>query len=181
MSTIRVHRTTTSTPEQFLAGLTTSARPSTPFGDSAHEYLKVSPWSLDADVTEGSTGIWGRLDYDLSDPTHVVMETTDSNLWGGNWATPIRWRSGPMARPTSTLRRSRREDLEGRALGFVLGPVGKGVLDTASEHRKGHRGSERRRLSTARVPRFSRRSNSARRRNIECCITLISTSSMRHP
>ena len=37
----------------------------------------------EADVTEGSNGIWERLRYDWSDPNHVVLTTTDSNLWGG--------------------------------------------------------------------------------------------------
>ena len=37
----------------------------------------------DADVTEGSGGIWERLHYDWSDPNHVTLRTTDSNTWGG--------------------------------------------------------------------------------------------------
>jgi hypothetical protein len=37
----------------------------------------------DADVTEGSRGIWERLHYDWSDPNHVTLTTTDSNTWGG--------------------------------------------------------------------------------------------------
>jgi hypothetical protein len=36
-----------------------------------------------ADVTEGSGGIWERLHYDWSDPNRVVLKTTDSNAWGG--------------------------------------------------------------------------------------------------
>ena len=36
-----------------------------------------------ADVTEGSRGVWERLHYDWSDPNRVVMTTTDSNVWGG--------------------------------------------------------------------------------------------------
>jgi hypothetical protein len=36
-----------------------------------------------ADITEGSSGIWERLHYDWSDPNHVVLTTTDSNTWGG--------------------------------------------------------------------------------------------------
>jgi hypothetical protein len=36
-----------------------------------------------ADVTEGSGGVWERLDYDWSRPNRVVMRTTDSNAWGG--------------------------------------------------------------------------------------------------
>ena len=37
----------------------------------------------EADVTEGSGGIWERLHYDWSDPNRVVLTTTDSNAWGG--------------------------------------------------------------------------------------------------
>ena len=83
MSTIRFHQTTTSTPEQFVAGLTDfGPGRSKLFGNSADEYLKVHhPGALEADVTEGSNGIWERLHYDWSDPTRVVMTTTDSNLW----------------------------------------------------------------------------------------------------
>jgi hypothetical protein len=36
-----------------------------------------------ADVTEGSGGIWERLHHDWSDPNRVVLTTTDSNVWGG--------------------------------------------------------------------------------------------------
>ncbi len=54
------------------------------FGNSADEYLKVhSRGPTQADVTEGSGGIWERLHYDWSDPNHVVLTTTDSNTWGG--------------------------------------------------------------------------------------------------
>jgi len=52
---------------------------------SADDYLKVHHRGLsDADVTEGSGGVWERLHYDWSDPNRVVMTTTDSNLWGGH-------------------------------------------------------------------------------------------------
>ena len=86
MSTIHLHQTTTSTPEQFLAALTDfGPGRSKLFGNSADEYLKVHHQGpSDADVTEGSGGIWERLHYDWSDRNHVVMRTTDSNLWGGN-------------------------------------------------------------------------------------------------
>jgi hypothetical protein len=36
-----------------------------------------------ADVPEGSGGIWERLRYDWSDPNRVVLTTTGSNVWGG--------------------------------------------------------------------------------------------------
>ena len=54
------------------------------FGRSADGYLKVHSRGTDqADVTEGSSGIWERLHYDWSDVNHVVLTTTDSNTWGG--------------------------------------------------------------------------------------------------
>ena len=85
MSTIHLHETTTSTPEQFVAGLTDfGPGRSQLFGRSADGYLEVHDQGPDyADVTEGSGGVWERLHYDWSDPNHVVLTTTDSNLWGG--------------------------------------------------------------------------------------------------
>src|SRR3974390_615437 len=85
MSTIHLHESTTSTPEQYIAGLTDFGPGRAKlFGNSADEYLKVHSRSRSqADVTEGSGGIWERLRYDWSDPSHVVLTTTDSNLWGG--------------------------------------------------------------------------------------------------
>lgn len=58
MSTIHTRRSTTSTPEQFVAALTDfgPAR-SKLFGNSDDEYLKVHRKDLhEADVTEGSNG-----------------------------------------------------------------------------------------------------------------------------
>src|SRR6185503_7194654 len=134
MSTIHMHQTTTSTPEQFIAGLTDFGPGRQKlFGNSADEYLKVhSLGRTEADVTEGSSGIWERLHYDWSDPTRVVMKTTDSNTWGG--------RSGHVY--TFTRRPDGMTDLDavvvrdgktlkGRILGFVLGTIGKGVLKKA--------------------------------------------------
>src|SRR5438132_995761 len=85
MSTIHLHQTTTSTPEQYVAGLTDfGPGRSKLFGNSADEYLKVhNRGPSQADVTEGASGIWERLHYDWSDPNHVVLTTTDSNTWGG--------------------------------------------------------------------------------------------------
>jgi hypothetical protein len=82
MSTIQMHQMTTSTPEQFIAGLTDfGPGRSKLFGNSADEYLKVHGRSAsEADVTEGSGGVWERLHYDWSDPNRVVMTTTDSNV-----------------------------------------------------------------------------------------------------
>jgi hypothetical protein len=76
MSTIHLHQTTTSTPEQYVAGLTDfGPGRSKLFGNSADAYLKVHHrGASDADVTEGSGGIWERLHYDWSDPNHVVHD-----------------------------------------------------------------------------------------------------------
>src|SRR6185369_10829915 len=82
---IHFHRNTTLTPEQYIAGLTDfGPGRSKLFGNSADEYLKVHyRGRSQADVTEGSGGIWERLHYDWSNPDRVVLTTTDSNVWGG--------------------------------------------------------------------------------------------------
>src|SRR5689334_11880145 len=86
MPTIHMHQTTTATPEQFIAGLTDfGPGRSKLFGNSTDQYLKVHQQGPgEADVTEGSRGIWERLHYDWHDPNHVVLTTTDSNVWGGH-------------------------------------------------------------------------------------------------
>ena len=68
MSTIHLHQTTTLTPEQYVAGLTDFGPGRAKlFGNSADEYLKVHHRGpKEADVTEGSGGIWERLHYDWS-------------------------------------------------------------------------------------------------------------------
>jgi hypothetical protein len=83
MSTIRFHQTTTSTPEQFVAGLTDfGPGRSKLFGNSADSYLKVhSRGSTEADVTEGSGGIWvpgtpRNWESTFSDPPYLP-ETWD--------------------------------------------------------------------------------------------------------
>ena len=86
--TIHLHQTTSLTPEQYIAGLTDFGPGRSKFfelfGNSADEYLKVHrKGATEADVTEGSGGIWERLHYDWSDPHRVILKTSDSNLWGG--------------------------------------------------------------------------------------------------
>jgi hypothetical protein len=85
MATIRLQRTTSATPEQLVAAITDfGPGRSKIFPNSADGYLKVhSQGEHEADVTEGAKGVWERLRYDWSDPSRVVMTTTDSNLWGG--------------------------------------------------------------------------------------------------
>ena len=134
MSTIRMHQTTTSTPEQFLAALVDfGPGRSKIFGNSADEYLQVHHrGATDADVTEGSGGIWERLRYDWSDPTRVVMETTDSNVWGGRSGHTYTFTRRPDGRTDVDAVVVREgKNLKGRALGLVLGSVGKRVLETA--------------------------------------------------
>ena len=134
MSTIHLHQTTTLTPEQYIAGLTDfGPGRSKLFGNSADEYLKVHQRGrTQADVTEGSGGIWERLRYDWSDPNHVVLTTTDSNLWGGasgHTYTFTRRRDGTTDIDVVVVRDGK--NLKGRLLGFVLGTIGKGVLEKA--------------------------------------------------
>ena len=99
MSNIHLHRTTTATPEQYIAGLTDFGPDrSKIFSNSADEYLQVHHKDVSqADVTEGSAGVWERLHYDWSDPNRVVLTTTDSNVRGaGSWSHVHLW---PPARP----------------------------------------------------------------------------------
>jgi hypothetical protein len=136
MSTIYLHQTTALTPEQYIAGLTDfGPGRSKLFGNSADEYLKLHQLGrTEADVTEGSGGIWERLHYDWSDPNHVVLTTTDSNLWGGasgHTYAFTRQADGTTDIDVVVIREGK--NLKGRLLGFVLGTVGKGVLEKAFE------------------------------------------------
>jgi hypothetical protein len=136
MSTLHFHQTTTLTPEQYVAGLTDfGPGRSKLFGNSADEYLKVhSKGPHNADVTEGSGGIWERLRYDWSDPNRVVLTTTDSNLWGGASGHTYTFKRRPDGTTDIDVEVVREgKNLKGRALGFVLGTVGKGVLEKAFE------------------------------------------------
>jgi hypothetical protein len=134
MSTLHFHETTTSTPEQYIAGLTDfGPGRSKLFGNSADEYLKVHHQDQKtADVTEGSGGIWERLHYDWSDPSHVVLTTTDSNIWGGASGHTYTFTKKPDGKTDIDVVVVRDgKNLRGRALGFVLGTIGKGVLEKA--------------------------------------------------
>ena len=132
MSTIHFKQTTTATPEQFIAGLTDFGPGRAKlFGNSKDEYLKVHEMgSTYADVTEGSGGIWERLHYDWSDPNHVVLTTTASNLWGGRSGhtyTFTRQPNGTTDVDVVIVRDGK--NLKGRLLGAFLGIVGKGQLE----------------------------------------------------
>jgi len=134
MATIHLHETTTSTPEQFIAGLTDFGPGRKKlFGNSADDYLKVHHRGpTDADVTEGSNGIWERLRYDWSDPNRVVMTTTDSNTWGGASGHTYTFKRNPNGTTDLDAVVVREgKNLKGRALGAVLGIFGKRVLGKA--------------------------------------------------
>ncbi|ALU68451.1 hypothetical protein H351_04485 [Rhodococcus erythropolis R138] len=131
MTTIHLHKTTTATPEQVLAGLTDFGPGREEiFGRSADSYLKVHQQGPhDADVTEGSSGIWERLHYDWTDPHRVVMTTTDSNLWGGassHTYTLTRQPTGLTDVEAVVVRDGK--NLKGKLLASVLGLVGTQVL-----------------------------------------------------
>ena len=131
MATIHVHETTTSTPEQFVAALTDfGPGRSKLFPNSADGYLKVHDHGpSQADVTEGSSGIWERLHYDWSDPNRVVLTTTDSNVWGGHSGhtytfTPLP--DGTTDLDVVVVREGK--NFKGRALAIVVGMIGRRFL-----------------------------------------------------
>jgi hypothetical protein len=134
MATIHLKETTTATPEQFVAALTDfGPGRSKLFPNSADEYLEVhDKGPSQADVTEGSSGIWERLHYDWSDPNRVVMTTTDSNVWGGDSGhtyTFTRQPDGTTEVDVVVVREGK--NLRGRVLGFGVGIIGKRFLGKA--------------------------------------------------
>ena len=137
MSTLHFHQSTASTPEQFIAGLTDfGPGRSDLFPNSADRDLKVHhKGAHDADVTEGSGGIWERLHYDWSDPNRVVLRTTDSNVWGGasgHTYTFTRQPNGTTDIDVIVVRDGK--NLKGLLLGFVLRTIGRQVLEKAFEN-----------------------------------------------
>jgi hypothetical protein len=89
MATIRLHQTTTATPEQFLAGLTDfGPGRSKIFPNSADGYLKVHDQGpSQADVTEGSNGIWERLKGRLFE---ILLATGGKRVLGKALATTVK-------------------------------------------------------------------------------------------
>ena len=137
MTTIHMHANTTATPEQFIDGLTDFGPGRAElFGNSADKDLTVHDKSVDhADVNEGSGGVWERLDYDWSNPRHVVLTTTDSNAWGGKSGhtydlTP---RSDGTTDIDYTVVRDGK-NLRGRFFAALFATVGKGVLVKAFQN-----------------------------------------------
>jgi len=134
---IHFHQTTTVTPEQYISGLTDfGPGRSKIFNNSADDYLKVHHLGqTDADVTEGSGGIWERLHYEWSDPNNVVLTTTDSNIWGGasgHTYTFTRHSNGTTDIDLTVVREGK--NFKGRLLGLVLRTIGRNVLRKAFEN-----------------------------------------------
>jgi hypothetical protein len=131
MTTILLHQRTTATPEQFLAGLTDFGPGREKiFGRSADGYLKVHSQSPGhADVTEGSGGVWERLEYDWTDPHHVRMKTIDSNTWGGKSGHVYHITTNPdgTTEVDATVVRDGK-NFKGHAVEGILGVFGKRLL-----------------------------------------------------
>ena len=132
MPTIHFTVATTSTPEQFVAGLTDFGPGRQElFANSADSSLQVHEQGPGhADVTEGSAGIWERLTYDWSDPNRIVLTTTDSNVFGGRSGhtyTLTRRTDGTTEVDVVVVREGR--NLRGRLLSALLGSVGRGLLE----------------------------------------------------
>jgi hypothetical protein len=133
---ITFHATTTATPEQYIAALTDfGPGRSEVFGNSADSYLEVhSMATTEADVTEGSGGVWEREHYNWSDANHVVIETTDSNTWGGESGHTYNFTrnaDGTTEIDYDVIREGK--NLKGRFLGLVLRTVGRSKLEKAFE------------------------------------------------
>jgi hypothetical protein len=131
MATIHLNQTTTATPEQVLAGLTDFGPGRAKiFPNSADGYLKVHEQGPDqADVTEGSAGIWERLHYDWSDPRRIVLTTTDSNVWegrSGHIYTLTRQPGGRTSVDVIMIREGK--NTKGRLLEILLETIGKHSL-----------------------------------------------------
>src|SRR3954454_8553807 len=134
MATIHLHQATTATPEQFVAALTDFGPGRAElFPNSTDDYLEVHDQGpTEADVTEGSSGVWERLHYDWSDPNRIIMTTTDSNTWGrnsGHTYSFTRQPDGTTELDAVVVREGK--NLKGRALGVVLAIFGKRVLGKA--------------------------------------------------
>lgn len=134
MSTIHFHQTTTSTPEEFIAGLTDFGPGRAKlFSKSSDAYLNIHRHGPhQADVTEGSGGVWERLVYDWSDPGYVKLTTIDSNMFGGASGytyTLRRLLNGTTDVDIVIVREGK--NLRGRVLSALLGTVAKPVLRKA--------------------------------------------------
>ena len=137
MTTLHFHKTTTATPEQFIAGLTDfGPGRSEIFPNSADDYLVVHDQARDwADVTEGSKGTWERLHYDWSQKDRVIATTEDSNAWGGASGHTYTFTVNPDGTTEVDLVSVRDgKNLKGHFFAALFTVVGKHVLGTAFEN-----------------------------------------------
>jgi hypothetical protein len=128
------HVSTTATPEQYVAGLTDFGPGRAKlFGNSADSYLKIhSLGATEADVTEGSSGVWERLRYDWSDPSRVVLTTTDSNAWGGRSGHTYAFtRNADGTTDIDYVVVREGKNFKGRFFEFVFRTVGRSQLEKA--------------------------------------------------
>ena len=134
MPTIHFHQITKLTPQQYVAGLTDfGPGRSALFKNSADGYMTVHHKGFrEADVTEGSGGIWERLYYDWTDPSIVKLKTTDSNVFGGasGYTYTLTRRSDGMTDVDVVIIREGK-NLKGWVLSNVLGTIGKRSLGKA--------------------------------------------------
>lgn len=134
MAAIHMHANTRVTPEDFVAALTDfGPGRSELFGNSDDGYLEVhTKAEHHADVTEGSGGVWERLDYNWTDPKHVVVTTTASNAWGRHSSHVYDLtRRGDGTTDVDYVVVREGKNLRGWLLGAVLGTVGRSVLTKA--------------------------------------------------
>ena len=134
MPAIHFNQTTTATAEQYIDALTDfGPGRSQVFSNSADADLQVHSESAHhADVTEGSGGVWERLDYDWSDPHRLVARTIDSNTWGGRSGHTYTFTEKPDGTTEIDYVVVREgKTLKGRFLGIVLKTVGRSVLAKA--------------------------------------------------
>jgi Polyketide cyclase / dehydrase and lipid transport len=132
MATMHFTEKMTATPEQFVAALTDFGEGREKvWGNSADGYLKVlSKGASEADVTEGSGGVWETLHYDWSDPSRVVLTTTDSNTWGGKsgWTYTFTPQPDGLTEVDVDVVREGK-NLKGHGLALAFGAGGKHVLE----------------------------------------------------
>jgi hypothetical protein len=137
MTTLHFTKSTTATPQQFLAALTDfGPGRSEVFPNSKDELETVHDLGPDhADVTEGSKSSWERLTYDWSDPYRVVMTTTDSNIWGGQSGHTYTFTpqtDGTTRLDVVVVREGK--NFKGRFLATMFKLGGKKVLESALNH-----------------------------------------------
>jgi hypothetical protein len=80
--------------------------------------------------------VWERLQYDWSDPNHVVLNDADSNAWGGNsgHTYTVHAERRRDDQPSTTWWCARARTSKGKFLGIVLGSIGKSRLVKAFEN-----------------------------------------------